>query len=78
MALKLKKDLEEAYIYVPFINNSVVGKFIDEGLYQHLYGIAPELFEEEVAVKKTKVANDLYINDAVKPSSPDAGGTHTV
>lgn len=70
MALKLKKDLEEAYIYVPFINNSVVGKFIDEGLYSHLYKIAPELFDvdvvEEVKIKKTKVEDDILINNSTK------------
>ena len=59
MQLKLKKDLEETYIYVPFINNSVMGKFIDEGLYRHLFAIEPEFFdvvvEEPVKGLKQKI-----------------------
>ena len=45
MNLKLKQNLEEAYIYVPFTNSNVMGKFIDEGLYIHLYEIEPEFFD---------------------------------
>ena len=47
MKLKLKKELEECYIYVPFINTNVMGKFIEEGLYSHLYKKYPELFDIE-------------------------------
>jgi hypothetical protein len=68
MELKLKKELQEAYIYVPFINNNVLGKFINEGLYEHLYNIAPELFDiveipVESKTKKTKVIDDIFINN---------------
>jgi hypothetical protein len=77
MELKLKKDLQEAYIYVPFVNNNIMGKFIDEGLYPHLYNIEPELFDV-VKDKKTKVVNDLYINDTIEPSGSDLGGAHTI
>lgn len=45
MNLKLKQGMEETYIYVPFINNNVMCKFIDEGLYIHLYQIEPEFFD---------------------------------
>jgi hypothetical protein len=45
MNLKLKQSLEEAYIYVPFTNSNVMGKFIDEGLYPHLYELEPEFFD---------------------------------
>lgn len=84
MELKLKKELEEAYIYVPFINNDVMGKFIDEGLYPHLYNIAPELFDVTLQVedilpktKKTKV-DDLYINNTTEQGGSDLGGTHAI
>jgi hypothetical protein len=72
MELKLKKDIEEAYIYVPFINGNVIGKFIDKGLYSHLYNIYPDYFElvEEVKeTKKTKVVNDIFINDGTEEGS---------
>jgi len=45
MELKLRKDIEETYIYEPFTNTDVIGKFIDKGLYPHLYKLYPELFE---------------------------------
>ena len=81
MNVKLKKEFEEAYIYVPFINNNVVGKFIDEGLLPHLYNIAPELFdivEPVKETKKTKVVDDLYINNTIEQGGSNLGGTHTV
>jgi hypothetical protein len=56
MKLKLKKDFEEAYIYVSFVKANVMGKFIEEGLYPHLYKISPELFDiEPVKVIKQKI-----------------------
>lgn len=45
MELKLKKDIQEAYIYEPFTHTNILGKFIEEGLYPHLYNLYPELFE---------------------------------
>lgn len=45
MELKLKTGIEEAYIYVPFINGNIIAKFIDKGLYSHLYEIYPDYFE---------------------------------
>lgn len=49
MRLKLKKELQECYIYVPFIKTDILGKFIDEELYPHLYKKYPELFDIEPA-----------------------------
>jgi hypothetical protein len=68
MELKLRKDIEETYIYNPFTNADVIGKFIPEGLYPHLYKLYPELFEvvEETKTKKTKVVNDILINNGTE------------
>jgi hypothetical protein len=68
MKLKLKKELEEAYIYVPFVKANVLGKFIEEGLYSHLYKKYPELFDiEPVKGLKQKIEemknNDISINN---------------
>lgn len=71
MELKLKKDIEEAYIYVPFINGNVIGKFIEKGLYSHLYSIYPDYFDvvEETKTKKTTIVNDILINDGTEKGS---------
>jgi hypothetical protein len=69
MELKLKENLQEAYIFIPFINNNVVGKFIDKGLYPHLYNLYPELFDVVVEPKKTNVVNDILINNDTKEGS---------
>jgi hypothetical protein len=67
MELKLKKDLQETYIYVPFINNNVMGKFIDEGLYPYLYKIAPDLFDVvEVKENKKIIIDDILINNSTE------------
>ena len=72
MKLKLRKDIEETYIYEPFTNKDVIGKFIPEGLYPHLYKLYPELFDvvvvEETKTKKTKVVNDILINNGTEES----------
>jgi hypothetical protein len=80
MELKLKEDLQETYIFVPFINNNVIGKFIEEGLYPHLYDLYPELFDviESTKEKKTKVVNDISIHDSINEGGTDFSGTHTV
>jgi hypothetical protein len=69
MKLKLKKGFEECYIYVPFIKANVMGKFIEEGLYRHLYKISPELFDIEPAKGlKQKIEeikkDDLFIDNS--------------
>ena len=72
MELKLKKGIEESYIYEPFSHKNILGKFIDERLYPHLYSLYPELFdlaEEETKTKKTKVVNDIFINDGTEKGS---------
>lgn len=66
MKLKLKAGLENTVIYVPFENRNVLGKFIDERLYTHLYKIAPDMFD--VITTKTTIKNDISINDT-KPTS---------
>lgn len=69
MKLKLKAGLEEALIYIPFERKNVIGKFIDESLYPHLYKIAPDMFDVITEVKpKTTIKNDISINDT-KPTS---------
>ena len=67
MKLKLKKDLQECYIYVPFIKANILGKFIEEGLYPHLYNKYPELFDiEPVKGLKQKIEeikkDDIFID----------------
>ena len=72
MELKLKKGIEESYIYDPFSHTNILGKFIEEGLYPHLYNLYPELFDvvvEETKIKKTKVVNDILINDGTEKGS---------
>lgn len=71
MELKLKKDIAETYIYVPFTNGNVIGKFIEEGLYPHLYNIYPDYFDiiEPVKTKKTTIVNDIFINDGTEQGS---------
>lgn len=69
MKLKLRKDIEETYIYEPFTNTDVIGKFIPEGLYPHLYKLYPELFDvvvEETKTKKTKIVDDIFINNGTE------------
>lgn len=72
MQLKLKKEYEETFIWVPFVNSNVMGKFIDSGLYTHLYKLYPDAFESaNVKVLKQKVeeikkeekVNDILINN---------------
>ena len=44
-------------------------KFIEEGLYPYIFKTHPHIFEEEVVepvVKKTKLVNDILINDRTK------------
>ena len=71
MELKLKENVKETYIYVPFINGNVIGKFIEEGLYPHLYSIYPDYFDivEPKVTKKTNVVNDILINNGTEEGS---------
>lgn len=72
MELKLKTGIEESYIYVPFMNGNIIAKFIDKGLYSHLYKIYPDLFdviEPVIETKKTKVVNDIFINNGTEEGS---------
>lgn len=71
MELKLKKDIEEAYIFEPFSQTNILGKFIEKGLYPHLYNLYPELFDvvEETKTKKTTIVNDILINDGTEKGS---------
>jgi hypothetical protein len=69
MELKLKKNIEEAYIYEPFSNTDIIGKFIEKSLYPHLYKLYPELFDvivEETKTKKTKIVDDILINNGTE------------
>ena len=72
MELKLKENVKETYIYVPFINGNVIGKFIEAGLYTHLYEIYPDYFdiiEPVKETKKTNVVNDILINNGTEEGS---------
>lgn len=73
MKLKLKDGLENSMIYLPFENRNCLGKFINVGLYQHLYKIAPDLFDVINDVKKT-TKNDISINDTESVNSSDLEG----
>lgn len=68
MKLKIRKEFENGYIWVPFVRANVMGKFIEEGLYPHLYKLSPELFEivEPIKGLKQKIEeikkDDISIN----------------
>ena len=74
MELKLKDNYQEIYVFVPFVNANVMGKFIEKGLYPHLYKICPEIFDiiEEALyydipvkqVKKQEKVNDILIDNS--------------
>lgn len=74
MELRLKDNYKEAYIWVSFVNANVMGKFIEQGLYPHLYKVNPEMFDiiEEALyydipvkqVKKTKKVDDIFIDNS--------------
>ena len=68
MELKIKEEYKDVEIWVSFTNQNIIAKFIDAGLYPHLYKSYPHIFEEvieeEVKTKKTKV-NDLFINNPI-------------
>ncbi len=72
MKLKLKQGLEDCQIYVPFENKNMLGKFIPEGLYPHLFKIAPDLFDVEKP--KTTIKNDILINDTKPNNSSNTEG----
>jgi hypothetical protein len=55
-----------------------MGKFIEEGLYPHLYKISPEMFDVIEPKKTTKKVDDLYINTETEQGNTDAGGTHSI
>lgn len=76
MKLKLKEDLREVSIYIPFENRSMLGKFIDERLYTFLNDKFPDLFElvcekcdnksckcNISKSKKRKTKNDISIDN---------------
>lgn len=75
MKLKLKKELQECYIYVSFINANVLGKFIDEGLYPHLYKNAPELFDIEPTKGLKQKIDEIKKDDILIDNSTNEGDT---
>ena len=75
MKLKLKDGLENTLINVPFENRDILGKFIDERLYPHLYNKYPSLFDViEDKPKKTTKINDILINDTIIGSDSNIEG----
>lgn len=63
MKVKLKEEIINSVIYVPFMNQNVLGKFIPEGLYEKMYQKYPELFEIVKEEKKSK-KDVIFINDS--------------
>lgn len=59
----LKKELLNTLIYVPFENKNIIGKFIDPRLFPYMAKKYPDLFEDEVEVKKNSKKNDISIDD---------------
>ena len=75
MKLKLKDGLENTIIYVPFENRDILGKFINERLYTHMYKKYPSLFDViEDKPKKTTKTNDILINDTIIGSDSNIEG----
>lgn len=67
MKLRLKKEVEDCYVYIPFTKSNVMGKFIEEGLYKYLYKISPDLFEVELneAEKRELKASKERLKDII-------------
>lgn len=69
MELKLKEEYKEQSIWVSFDNTNVICKFIDKGLYPHLYKVYPHIFEvilnevdkEELKASKQKVKDIINV-----------------
>lgn len=45
MKIKLKEEFINSVIYVPFMNQNILGKLIPEGLYEKMSEKYPQLFE---------------------------------
>lgn len=79
MKIVLKKEFRDTSIYVPFENRTMIGKFINEGLYPYMYEKYPDLFElicekcenTTCKCKKTKLNNDISINDTKYSGNSD-------
>jgi len=82
MKIKLKDEYINKLIYIPFENRDVIGKFIDERLYPHMFNKYPQFFElicekcdnTKCKCKKTKEVNDISINNTKPISGSDAIG----
>lgn len=72
MKLELKSGLEDTIIYNPFENCQQLGKFIDKGLYPHLYKRFPDLFD--VIEDKIEELNDILISNTKSGSSRNTKG----
>lgn len=76
MKLKLKEEFINTEIYLSFENRNVIGKFIDEGLYPHIYKKDQRFFDIvcekcegiKCKCKKTKETDVISINNT-KPES---------
>lgn len=69
--MQLKKELLDKAIWVPFINQNIVGRFIPENLLPHMYKKYPELFEiAEIKLNKEKKStNAISISDTINGQS---------
>jgi len=82
MKLKLKEEFINTSIYLSFENRNVIGKFIDERLYPHMYKKDPKLFDlvcdkcegTKCKCKKSKETDVISINNTKPQSGSDIIG----
>lgn len=71
--VKLKKELLDTEIYIPFTKQTMLGRFIPEDLYPAMGKKFPELFETyKEEQPKSKKVNDLHIKDTITPNLYDS------
>jgi len=84
MKLKLKEEFINTSIYLSFENRNVIGKFIDERLYPHMYKKEPKFFDlvcdkcedikckcKEEKSKKSKETDVISINNTKPQGGSD-------
>lgn len=65
--MRLKKEYLDVEIYIPFIKQTMTGRFIPEGLHPHMAKKFPEFYEKETETPKkieNKSTNDLHKQDS--------------
>lgn len=82
MKLKLKEEFINMPIYLSIENRNVIGKFIDERLYPHMYKKDPRFFDlvcekcegKKCKCKKSKETDVISINNTKPESGSDIIG----